>query len=102
GQGLGEPERGAPLGRTNRQRQRGEIGGADVLLLLAARTLIVLIHAWCAAPESLDDFDEAVGGRTRRRHLVLEREIEIPGKRVDGFLRADYHPAVLQQHLDGA
>ena len=56
----------------------------------------MLVHAGDAAPEGFDDFDEAVGRGTRRRDLVLEREVEIPGKRVDGFLRIDHHLAVLE------
>src|SRR4029077_6598006 len=95
GERLGEIKGRALLRRTERQRHRSKVGSAYVLLLLANRARIVLVHAGDAASECLDDLDEAIGCSAWRCDLVLERKVEIPGQRLDRLFRVDRQLAVV-------
>ncbi|MGA6962553.1 MAG: hypothetical protein WBZ51_02795, partial [Xanthobacteraceae bacterium] len=96
GERLGEIKGGALVCRTERQRHRSKVASAYILLLLADRARIVLVHAGNAASESLDDLDEAIGCSAGRRDLVLERKVDVPGQRLDRLFRVDRQLAVLE------
>jgi len=91
---LGALKHGERLGETRTRRAlfAGPIGTAAWrscqrrrLLLLPAEPELWLVHAGDAAAEGLDDSTKPSVAALGGVNLCFEREVEIPGKRVEAF-----------------